>query len=1348
MVRKLIGNRVGVSGIYESDDNVSLVKNTADLSRYVYNTQSNLNIPGVAAISDLYISPDETRLYLSDSTTDRIHQFSLSGFGITCDFNLKSAYVGSQDGTAQGVTIGAAGTAMYIVGSTNDSIYQYTLSTAYDVSTASYSGISSSIAARETEPRDLIFSDDGTKVYVVGNTAAGAGVIAGLEYVHQFNLGTAWNVGTAGYSTSFNVTAQTGTNPTGLYIGVGGTAMYVTTNSAIFQYTLGTPWEVNTASYANKSLAVSTQEGTTNALYFKPDGTKVYVVGNSNDTIFQYSVNTPWDISTGSYDTKYFYIGAQELTPTGLYFSPDGTKVFIVGSANNIVYQYSLITPWDISTVDFTPSAFVGNLEASPQSLYIKPDGTAAYVLGDTSDRVWTLPLTTPWDIKTAPILNSFPVGSQDALPQGVTIGAAGTAMYIVGSTNDTIYQYTLGTAYDVSTASYSGISSSIAARETVPTDLTFSDDGTKVYVIGETAAGAGVTAGLEYVHQFNLGTAWNVGTAGYFTSFNVTAQTGISPTGLTIGAGGTAMYVVSSTNDAIYQYTLETPWEVNTASYANKSLAVNGQQEATASALYFKSDGTKVYILGTTNDTIYQYTLGTAWDISTVVQPYSGKNFSVSQDATPSGVFIGAAGTVMYISGATSNTIYQYTLGTAYDVSTASYSGISSNISAREASLQDLTFSDDGTKVFVVGLQAAGAGVTAGAEYVHQFNLGTAWNVGTAGYSTSFYVTPQTSILPSGLTIGAAGTALYVNNSSTIYQYTLATPWEVNTASYTNKSLAVNGQEATASALYFKSDGTKVYIVGINNDTIYQYSLGTAWDVSTGSYDGKTLYVGTQEATARGLYFSPDGTQVYIVGDTNDRVYQYNLEIPWELGEYTRTLHIGTQETLPTGLYFNPTGTKVYVVGTNSDRVFEYPLITAWDITSSVNSFNLTDATPTAFYFKPDGTKFYIVGQTGDVIYQYSLSRPWDVTSASYDSKSFNIGGEELTPTGLYFNTNGTKVYIVGSTSDRVFVYSLRTAWDISTAISPYNIKGFSVTVQDGTPQGVTIGAAGTSMYIIGSNNDTIYQYTLGTAYDVSTAFYYGISSNISARESVPQDLTFSDDGTKVYVLGQTAAGAGLTANGEYVHQFNLGTAWNISTAGYSTSFYVTTQTSTAPTGLYIGAGGTAMYVLGETNDAIYQYTLATPWEVNTASYANKSFSVITQETAISALYFKSDGTKVYILGTNNDRIFQYNLSTPWDIITASYDNKFLFVGAQEATARGLYFSPDGTRVFIVGDTSDTVFSYDLEVPWDLSFTFKSLYVGVEEATPSGIALSNNLDKLYIVGTGTRALRQYDLLN
>ena len=56
---------------------------------------------------------------------------------------------------------------------------------------------------------------------------------------------------------------------------------------------------------------------------------------------------------------------------------------------------------------------------------------------------------------------------------------------------------------------------------------------------------------------------------------------------------------------------------------------------------------------------------------------------------------------------------------------------------------------------------------------------------------------------------------------------YDFGTAWDISTASY-SQNFSVASQEITALGLAFKTDGTKMYIVGFDSDTVYQYSLGT----------------------------------------------------------------------------------------------------------------------------------------------------------------------------------------------------------------------------------------------------------------------------------------------------------------------------------------------------------------------------------------------------------------------------------------------------------------------------------------------------------------------------------------
>jgi len=55
---------------------------------------------------------------------------------------------------------------------------------------------------------------------------------------------------------------------------------------------------INTATYASLSKSVSAQEATPYGLAFSPDGTKMYIVGQTNDTVYQYTLSTPWNVST------------------------------------------------------------------------------------------------------------------------------------------------------------------------------------------------------------------------------------------------------------------------------------------------------------------------------------------------------------------------------------------------------------------------------------------------------------------------------------------------------------------------------------------------------------------------------------------------------------------------------------------------------------------------------------------------------------------------------------------------------------------------------------------------------------------------------------------------------------------------------------------------------------------------------------------------------------------------------------------------------------------------------------------------------------------------------------------
>lgn len=284
------------------------------------------------------------------------------------------------------------------------------------------------------------------------------------------------------------------------------------------------------------------------------------------------------------------------------------------------------------------------------------------------------------------------------------------------------------------------------------------------------------------------------------------------------------------------------------------------------------------------------------------------------------------------------------------------------------------------------------------------------------------------------------------------------------------------------------------------------------------------------------------------------------------------------------------------------------------------------------------------------------------------------------------------------------------------------YSGKSFFIGGQETAPAGLFIGSSGTKMYVNGSTGDDVNEYTLGTAWDITTATFVTIFST-AAQDTAPADLFFKPDGTEMYVLGDT---------NNSVFQYTLGTAWSIATASYASKSFSTASQETTPTGLWFKPDGTKMYVIGSGTDSVYQYTLSTAWDVSTAAYASKTYSVSAQDTAPTQVNLSADGTKMYVLGSTGDDIWEYTLGTAWDISTATPVNNF-YIGFQETTPSGMFIdSTAPNRVYIVGSGTDTVFQYNTATN-SAEFSTDKLY------TPGALSVNGNFvagANAYVDGT------------
>lgn len=264
--------------------------------------------------------------------------------------------------------------------------------------------------------------------------------------------------------------------------------------------------------------------------------------------------------------------------------------------------------------------------------------------------------------------------------------------------------------------------------------------------------------------------------------------------------------------------------------------------------------------------------------------------------------------------------------------------------------------------------------------------------------------------------------------------------------------------------------------------------------------------------------------------------------------------------------------------------------------------------------------------------------------------------------------------------------------------------------------------------------------------------SFYYGSSAiggnepvfhianfNVSTQEFSPQSLFFKSDGYKMFVLGTIS---------DRVYEYNLSTPWDITSSKYNSRFYSINSQETVPTGLFFRSNGLSMYLVGVNADSIYQYTLTNSWEVTSSSYASKSFSVGVEQNQPRGMYIKSDGLKMYVVGTSGSKITEYNLSVAWDISTASYTTKYFSVSNQESFPEGISFKSDGTKTFVVG-SSGRIIEYKLSTPWDITTAnYDSIYVPVSfnDSYIKDLYFKDDGNLFYIVGNENAGAYAYGL--
>jgi hypothetical protein len=268
-------------------------------------------------------------------------------------------------------------------------------------------------------------------------------------------------------------------------------------------------------------------------------------------------------------------------------------------------------------------------------------------------------------------------------------------------------------------------------------------------------------------------------------------------------------------------------------------------------------------------------------------------------------------------------------------------------------------------------------------------------------------------------------------------------------------------------------------------------------------------------------------------------------------------------------------TNSIAYVVGTsNSTRVVkEFSVSNDLSASSYVRQLS-TDANAAGVWFRSDGARLWLQDVGSDVFVRYTLTTPWNIgtatsrTTASYGS----VGGNHQ---GMWISPSGTQLFQV----DRSIATILQDTIPTDNPMTPGNPeRNRNINTNGGIslPTGISVKPDGTRAFISTlSPSRTIAEYT-GTAY---RADLWTLNTTIQTPTgSFPTDVFVNDAGTRMYV----------TDDGAKIHYYELSTAWDLSSASFIRTWDLSSQfTQTVAAYIRVIESATETFVLNLNNGA-----------------------------------------------------------------------------------------------------------------------------------------------------------------
>lgn len=1022
---------------------------------------------------------------------------------------------------------------------------------------------------------------------------------------------------------------------------------------------------------------------------FNSDGTLLYILFEDQSRSAQYSLANPYDIATSSIvpDEVIEFSNLSNGFAEGFTFEENGNLLFTL--SGNRVSKFNVSTPYDIGTASFEDRSVRNTFGQNRDLFFVDPKTVLIISAGS---EIYDINLADPYDISEMSIRKSVDINNDN--PGELLINSDGTKALITDLSNGDVKEYSFSTPYDIESLSFVG---------DVLTDLTDPNgafiNGTQLFISSKLG-----------VKRYSSTNAFDFSDLS-FDNVNVdfTGSRQING-GFAFGKQGDSIFFLEESGDNLVEIPLDSSYDLSTQKRPSKRLSLDQFGFGGISFecdVEFSRNGKKLFVSDSSQE-LFEIELESSFDIKSNPK----RNNSINLSNTSEGFTIGDEGRRLY--NTQNQVVEEFLLKKPY-----SFDNINKiNTFDLPDTTRSVTFSPDGTRMFAL---------LVGGE-IKEAKLESPWKTKTATIAS-------TSKKFNRDNIGDARSISFVNN-----QLFLKTSDEI-IAKFDISPLSGdtlhNARAVSRTTLKKQTDFVDDEVL---RRTGNEFSFLTDKDasVTTGSEAGVGPFSATltgeivntgssvdQKYNKRLIRYkqaAEEQTRATSVKASSQGTFSESIE-GYRIDSIKKTasskLEFGFQIPNPDDVNAGGNGEKFYVSSVNGSEyeIYQYQMEKNYDI-SSINrnqlTFSIKDQSTSAesVAFDNTGSRMYIIGNNKNTVFQYNLSEPFDLGTASYSGNSFDVSNEETNSHSVSFGDGGSKMYVIGSSEDSVFEYSLSTPFQISTA--SYSGNSLNVNTQEFRPRSVEFGDGGSKMYVSGTGDRGINEYDLDTKFDLSTASYVRRLGNfngegLSISENGKRIYVSDNDRIKVYDLETPFSLENVSksftrniprisnVNGLSVYEdffFALSTNenkvkkyrvdkkdrfFNVK-AGKQPEFKIADNDYEFNEKIRFGKNGFRLYVIEESSNyespGVRQYNLSEQYDVSSAVFSGRSdLSDYLRNETVDSFRFNNDGSVLYV-GTDN--LLRYNLSSPYEINTASQDNST----GSKFDQTEYQFNEDGTEI------------------------------------------------------------------